>query len=183
MKNLAIARRYAKALLLIGKEDGKAEIYREELEKIANIIETEKGLERAITNPLYDAAGRRKVLGAIIERLGFSKMMASFLLFLFDKRRFGFLAHINTFYQKMADEIKGVARAKVVSAVALTDNAEKKIRATLSKMTGKTVVLESEVDPSLIGGVITRVGDLVLDGSIRTQLFNMRETLKKGERV
>ncbi len=183
MKNLAIARRYAKALLLIGKEDGQTETYRQELEKMADLVGSEKILESAITNPLYDAADRRKVLETVIERLGLSRVMASFLLFLFDKRRIGFLWDINTFYQKMADEMKGIARASVVSAVALTKDAEEKIQATLSKLTGKTVILEKEVDPALIGGVVTRVGDLVLDGSIRTQLFNMRETLKRGERV
>ncbi len=183
MKNLAIARRYAKALLLIGKEDGQAEKYREELGKITGLLGAEKALERAVTNPLYDTAGRRKVLETLLEKLELSRVMGSFLLLLFDKRRIAFLNHIYAFYQKMADEIKGVARASVVSAVELTGDAEEKIQATLSKMTGKTVLLEKAVDPALIGGVITRVGDLVLDGSIRTQLDKMRETLKKGERV
>jgi F-type H+-transporting ATPase subunit delta len=183
VKNLAIARRYAKALLLMGKEDGQVETYREEIAKIAALVSTDKGLERAITNPLYETAGRRKVLETLIEKLGLSQPMAAFLLLLFDKKRIGFLSYINIFYQKMADEIKGIARAKVVSAVELTQNAEEKIQTTLSKITGKTVVLDKEVDPALIGGVVTRVGDLVLDGSIRTQLFNMRETLKRGERA
>lgn len=183
MKNLAIARRYAKALLLIGKEDGQVETYREEIAKIADLIGAEKALERAITNPLYDTAARRKVLQTVIEELGLSNSMTAFLLLLFDKKRIKFLSYINMFYQKMADEIKGIARAKVLSAVDLTESAEEKIQATLSKITGKTVVLEKEVDPALIGGVVTRVGDLVLDGSIRTQLYNMRETLKRGERV
>ncbi|MBU2522504.1 MAG: F0F1 ATP synthase subunit delta, partial [Proteobacteria bacterium] len=67
MKNMVIARRYAKALLLIGKDDGQAESYREELDNIAGLVTGEKELEQAITNPLYDTAGRRKVLHAIID--------------------------------------------------------------------------------------------------------------------
>ncbi len=70
MKNLAIARRYAKALLLIGKEDGQTETYREELAGFSELIEKEKSLERAINNPLYNAAGRKKVLETIIEKVG-----------------------------------------------------------------------------------------------------------------
>ena len=62
MKNLAVARRYAKALLLIGKDDGQTETYREELNEIAKLIQGEKALEQALTNPLYDAAARRRVL-------------------------------------------------------------------------------------------------------------------------
>jgi len=183
MKNIAVARRYAKALLLIGKEDGNTEAYREELENITRLIENEKELELAISNPLYDADGRKKVLQMVIEKLGLSEMMASFLLLLFEKRRFGFLTTINEYYQSFADELKGVARASLVSATALSSETVEKIRATLSQKTGKDIMLEVEQDPSLIGGIVTRIGDLVLDGSIKSQLLNMRETLKRGESV
>lgn len=183
MKNLAIARRYAKALLLIGKEDGQAEAYRKELAKVADLLGREKALYQAIGNPLYETSKRRKVLITVIEKMGLSKTMASFLLLLFDKGRFGFLSSIDDFYQKLADELKGIARASLVSATELSSEAVEKIRATLSKKTGKDIVLEVEQDPALIGGIVTRIGDLVLDGSIKTQLLNMRESLKRGEGV
>jgi len=183
VKNLTIARRYAKALLIIGKEDGQAETYRAELDGFASLIAKEKELEQAITNPLYDAASRKKVLQAVIEKVEISKVMRSFLLLLFDKGRIGFLSDINDFYRKLADELKGVARASLVSATELSSETIEKIRTTLSKRTGKDIILEVEQDPSLIGGIVSRIGDLVLDGSIKTQLLNMRETLKRGERV
>jgi F-type H+-transporting ATPase subunit delta len=183
MKNLAIARRYAKALLLIGKEDGQAQTYKEELAGFAKLIEQEKALDQALNNPLYDAQGRKMVLTSIIERLGLSKVMSSFLTLLFDKRRIGFIGHINEFYQKLADELKGVARASLVSATGLADETVEKIRSALSQRTGKDIILEAKQDPELIGGIVTRIGDLVLDGSIRTQLVNMRESLKRGESV
>jgi len=183
MKNLAIARRYAKALLLIGKEDGQAQTYKEELAGFAKLIEQEKALDQALNNPLYDAEGRKKVLTSIIEKLGLSKVMSSFLTLLFDKRRIGFIGHINEFYQKLADELKGVARASLVSATELADETVEKIRSALSQRTGKDIILEVKQDPELIGGIVTRIGDLVLDGSIRTQLVNMRESLKRGESV
>ncbi len=183
MKNLAIARRYAKALLLIGKEDGNTETYREELAGISHLIEREKTLEQAINNPLYNAEGRKKVLGSVIEKLGLSVVMKSFLTLLFDKGRFVHLNSINEFYQKLADELKGISRASLVSATALSSETVDKIRATLSEKTGKDIILDIEQDPSLIGGIVTRIGDLVLDGSIKTQLLNMRESLKRGEGV
>ena len=181
MKNLKIARRYAKALLIIGKEDDKAESYKEELDRFSDLITREKELEQAITNPLYDVGGRKKVLQAVIEKTGVSKVLASFLLLLFDKGRFGFLSDINEFYKKLADELKGVVRASLVSATELSSETVEKIRTTLSKKTGKDIILEVEQDPSLIGGIVSRIGDLVLDGSIKTQLLNMRESLKRGE--
>ncbi|NNF98752.1 MAG: ATP synthase F1 subunit delta [Desulfobacteraceae bacterium] len=183
MKNMAIARRYAKALLLIGKEDGQTQVYRDELNGFSELLEKERGLQQAIGNPLYNAGGRRMVLEQVIDRLKLSKVMKSFLILLFDKGRIGFLKNINDFYLKLADELKGVARASLVSANELSSETVEKIRAALSKKTGKDVKLDVEQDPGLIGGIVTRIGDLVLDGSIKTQLLNMKESLKRGERV
>ena len=181
MKNLAIARRYAKALLLIGKEDGQVDAYKEELDGFAGLMKQENELNQAITNPLYDASGRRKLLQNLIEKLGLSKVMASYLMLLFDKRRIAYIADINQFYQNLADELKGIARASLVSATRLSAKTVEKIRSVLSQKTGKEIILEVEQDPELIGGIVTKIGDLVLDGSIKTQLFNMRESLRRGE--
>lgn len=183
MKNLTIARRYAKALLIIGKEDGQAEAYGKELDGFAKLMVKEKALEQAICNPLYGASGRKNVLEAVIDKVGISKIVASFLLLLFDKGRFEFISDINEFYQKLADELKGVLRASLVSASELSSETVEKIRATLSKRTGKDIILQVEQDPSLIGGIVSRIGDLVLDGSIKSQLLNMRESLKRGESI
>ena len=183
MKNLTVARRYAKALLIIGKEDGNAETYREELEGFVGLMSQEKDLEQAICNPLYAVSDRKKVLETVIGKVGVSKVMESFLLLLFDKGRFGFIDSIDEFYQNLADELKGVARATVTSATELSTDAIEKIRQGLSRRTGKEVILEIKQDPSLIGGIVTRIGDLVLDGSIKTQLLGMRESLKRGEGV
>jgi len=183
VKNLAIARRYAKALLLIGKEDGQIDTYREELGAFAKLFDQENNLQQVLVNPLYDVDGRKKVLTQIIDSLKLSKTVTTFLLFLFDKGRIGFLSNINDFFQKFADELKGVARASLVSATELSSETIEKIQSALSKRTGKDIILEVEQDPELIGGIVTRIGDLVLDGSVRTQLLNMRESLKRGESV
>ena len=112
--------------------------------------------------------------------MGISKTMKSFLLLLFDKGRIGFIGSIDDFYQKLADELNGIARASLVSATELSDDTVEKIRAALSNKTNKEIILEVEQDSELIGGIVTKIGDLVWDGSIKTQLSNMRETLKRG---
>jgi len=183
VKNLSIARRYAKALLLIGKEDGKAETYREELDGLTKLLAVQPDLERAVNNPLYPPADRRKVLEAVVQKLSLSEVMQSFLFLLFEKGRFGFLESISEFYAKLADDLKGIARASLVSATELGDDTVDKIRAALSQRTGKDIILDVQQDPELIGGIVTKIGDLVLDGSIKTQLVNMRESLKRGESV
>ena len=183
MRSSAIARRYAKALMLIGKEDGQAETYREELQGFIDLFDQHEQLEQMLTNPLYSTENRRKVLVAVLDAVEISNVMRSFLTLLFNKGRISYLRQITTYYFKLADELKGIVRANLVSAAELPSEKFEEIRNALSKMTGKEVVLDAEQDPSIIGGVVTKIGDLVLDGSIKTQLENMRESLKRGERV
>ena len=183
MKNLAVSRRYAKALILIGQEDGLAEQYNGELAAVVGLFDTQEGFEQALTNPLYNKNDRKKILEAVLAATDLSAIMKSFLVLLFDKGRIGFLREIASFYKDMADELKGVVKASIVSATELSADAVDKIKEALSKKTGKDIVLDVEQDPNLIGGVVTKLGDLVLDGSVKTQLMNMRETLKKGESV
>jgi F-type H+-transporting ATPase subunit delta len=183
VKNVLIAKRYATALMLIGKEDGQAQVYREELARISELLDRETELAQIISNPLYDVASRRGVLETVIKKLNISMVLISFLILLFDKGRIGFIRNIDEYYQKLADELKGIARAELVSATDLSTEAVEKIRKSLSDMTGKEIVLNIRQDPHLIGGVVTKIGDLVLDGSVRTQLQNMKESLKRGERV
>lgn len=183
MKNMSIARRYAKALLLIGKEDGKSETYREELNGFSVLLEKEKNLAQVICNPLFDAASRKRVLQSVISKLNMSYVIETFLLLLFDKGRIGFLSTINQFYQKLADELKGVARGTLVSATELSSDTVEKIQASLSKKIGKQIILDVEENPALIGGIVTRIGDYVIDGSVLTQLSNMKESLTRGESI
>ncbi|MCK5164718.1 MAG: F0F1 ATP synthase subunit delta [Desulfobacula sp.] len=183
MKNLAVSRRYAKALILIGQEDGQAEQYNAELESVVGLFDTQVDFETALINPLFNKNDRKKVLEAVLAATDLSAIMKSFLILLFDKGRISFLRQIASYYKDLADELKGVVKASIVSAAELSSDAVDKIKESLSKKTGKTIVLNVEQDPSLIGGVVTKIGDLVMDGSVKTQLMNMRETFKKGESV
>ncbi len=183
MKNLSVSRRYAKALMLIGKEDGNADLYSKELDQVVQLFDSNKELEKAVVNPLFDKNERRNVLIKVLEKTDLSKVMKSLLVLLFDKGRIGFLREICDFYKKLADELKGVVHAKLVSAAELSSDAVEKIRQGLAKRTGKDIILDIEQDTDLIGGIVTEIGDLVLDGSVKTQLFNMRESLKRGEIV
>lgn len=183
MISLRIARRYAKALLAIGREDGKAETYKEELGAFVKLVEENRELEHAISNPLYDAESRKKVLQAVVEKSGVSGVMASFLFLLFDKGRVQYLKDIYVLYEKLTDELANIIRADLASAVELPEESIAKIQAALSEQTGKKVAMETRVDPALIGGVVTKIGDLVLDGSVRTQLMSLKESLQRSENV
>jgi F-type H+-transporting ATPase subunit delta len=136
-----------------------------------------------MANPVYVAEDRKKVLATILNRFELSKALQSFLLLLFDKGRIGLISGINEYYQVLLDELRGISRASVVSAADLSSEAIEKIRKALSKLTGKDVKLDVQTNPDLIGGIVTRIGDLVLDGSIKTQLLSMKESLKRGESI
>lgn len=181
MRSSVIARRYAKALMLIGSEDGKIDDYRESLNAFLSLLDREQQLAQVIGNPVYSTANRRNVLEAVLEKMEAPKVIQVFLLLLFDKGRIHFLPGILEYYNKLADEAQGIVRADLTSAAELSSEMYEQIRAALSKLTGKEVLLEARQDKSLIGGIVTRIGDFVLDGSVRTQLQNMRESLKRGE--
>ncbi|MDH3852483.1 MAG: ATP synthase F1 subunit delta, partial [Deltaproteobacteria bacterium] len=97
-----------------------------------------------------------------------------------EKKRLPIIPEVRSFYQKLLDEMVNISRAKVTSATPLSEKAVESIKASLEKTTGSSIMIEVEVDPELIGGVVARVGDLVLDGSVRSQLTNIKETLIKG---
>jgi F-type H+-transporting ATPase subunit delta len=178
-----IARRYAKALLAIGREDGQADTYKEELGGFVNLLEEQKELEQVISNPLYDAESRKKVVQAVVKRSELSQVMASFLFLLFDKGRIQYLRDIYAFYEKLTDELANIVRTDLVSAVELPEESIARIQAALSEKTGKIVKMDVRVDPALIGGVMTKIGDLVLDGSVRTQLKTLKESLQRSENI
>ena len=107
--------------------------------------------------------------------------VAKFLRLLVEKRRIHHIAQIAEAYQELLDEELGISRAKVVAAIELSPEDQQKLAEALEKVTGQKVIVEMEVDPSIIGGVVARIGDLVLDGSIRAQLEKFKESIRRGE--
>lgn len=176
-----VARRYAKGLLAVAVEEKKIEDYGQELETMARLIADNADLRGAIINPLYDRASRRKILDVLIAKLKFSPVMSQFLRLALEKERLRYIPAIAAAYQKLVDEYMNVGRATVSAAVAIPSAAQDRIKQALEKATGKTIVLTVEQDPSLIGGIKAKIGDLVLDGSLRTQLEGLKNSLKRGE--
>lgn len=179
MISQTIARRYAQALLALGQEDGKYAEYGKELAEFAELVET-TGLADALTNPLYPEDARRKVLDAVLAKAGLSKIMRNFMMLLQDKGRMNHVSAICDYYRRLVDEVNNVKRATITTATAVSEAVQKKVKKTLEEMTGKTIILEAVEDPEIIGGMIAQVGDLTLDGSVKTQLKNLKESLIKG---
>jgi len=182
VRHTILARRYAKALFSLGKEQGKTEEYSAMLRAIAELYaDGAAGVGDAVTNPLYPLDIRQKVMAKIAESVQADAIMTSFLNLLIEKKRAGILPDIAEAMQGMVDKDQNISHGSIVSAVELDTTLLEKIQATLEKLTGNKVILETQVDPSIIGGIIAKVGDLVLDGSIKTQLNGLKESIKGRE--
>ncbi|MEW5724153.1 MAG: ATP synthase F1 subunit delta [Thermodesulfobacteriota bacterium] len=179
MISQTLARRYATALLALGREDGHFAKYGKELGEFAGLL-AETGLDVALTNPLYPADSRRQVLVAVLAKMGLSKMVENFILLLQDKGRISQTGPIYAYYQRLVDEVNNIQRAALTTAAPVSPELKDQVKAALEKMTGKQIIIEANEDPGLIGGIITQVGDLTMDGSLKTQLKNLKESLIKG---
>ena len=181
MKQTILARRYAKALFAVGKENDAYEAYNETLQGVAGLYISTPEVADALTNPLYPIDVRQKVMASLIDSMGVDKVPANFLNLLVEKKRADILPEIAEEFRMMVDEEKNISHGSVTSAVELSDELQGKIKAALEKLTGKQVELSTSVDPSLIGGIVAKVGDLVLDGSIKTQLAGLKDSIRGRE--
>jgi F-type H+-transporting ATPase subunit delta len=174
----SVARRYARALLSLGLEEGRFEQYGDELEAVLQAMKASRELASILDNPGYSPSQRRAAVDAVASGLNLSPLTVNFLRLLIDRQRIGDLAQIARVYRSLVDQQAGRVRATVTSAGALNEHQLDRLRETIGRMTGRSIVLEAKTDPSLIGGVVAQVGAKLLDGSLRTQLERMRHELK-----
>jgi len=173
----SVARRYARALFGIGVDAGKFEALGDELGDLATLWNQSDELRDALENPVFKPEQKRAVLQNILPRIAPTPEVQRFVLLLLDRRRIVLLPAIARAYRDLTDAQLGRVRAEVTSAQELNAATLDRVRRSLEQRTGKKVVINSTVDPELIGGVVARVGDLVLDGSVRTQLADLRDRL------
>ena len=181
MRASAAARRYARALFAIARESDAVDAVRGELAAMHDLFESERALRNALFRPLHPVKERRAVLDAVCRRLEVSETVRRFLVYLVDQRRLVDFDGIRAHYDQLADEAAGLVQAEVVAAGPLADAQQERLKSALAARTGHRVELSVRVDPNLIGGAVARVGNLVFDGSLRTQLAQLRDTLQRGQ--
>lgn len=173
----SIARRYAKALFEIGVTEGTCERFEEELGALARAYTGSSDLRLALESPVVKSSEKQAILKAILPRVAPSPSVQRFAQLLLGRGRIGFLAAISRAFGQLVDNRSGQVRATVTTATTLAAADLDRVRRALEARTGRKVLIETAVDPNLIGGIVARVGDLVLDGSVRTQLDEMRRRL------
>lgn len=178
MSDTNAARRYARALVHLAAEDDQSDAISTDLARLVELLHGEGSeLFEVLRNPAFTLAERAEVLQAVLPRLGVQPATRNFLLLLNERGRASLLPEIERIVREMLDERAGRIRVEVATVEPLTPQLENELRTAFESATGKTVVLDARIDPSLIGGLQARIGGRVYDASIRARLEDMKHRL------
>jgi F-type H+-transporting ATPase subunit delta len=178
-----VARRYASALFALGREAGMAELerYGVTLNALGDAVKDSRRLADVFRNPVLSGEEKKQVVLSLLKTIGGGPVERHFCELLADKDRLSLLSAIAADYAAMLDAAKGLSRGVLTTAVVLDDSRKASIAAQLESQTGRKLDLVYAVDPAILGGIVLKIGDTVLDASLRAQLDNLRESIKRGE--
>jgi F-type H+-transporting ATPase subunit delta len=174
-----IAKRYARALFDIAREEDAIEATYDELKGFSSLLKESTELAEFFANPVFDTAEKVSVMGEILREIKLSAIASNFLRLLVDKNRIGVIGEIEECYRRYMDDVLNKVRVDVKTAFPLSSELSAQIKKQMEGLTGKTVEMVVNEDPSLLGGVVIGVGDTLYDGSIRAQLNSIRELIKE----
>lgn len=172
-----VARRYANALVELGAELGQLDALVEEITAAAESYAASAELQAALENPLFPYALKKNILAELGKSIGLGQTAQNALFLLNDRRRMRALPGIAQLLREINDKRKGLLRAEVVTAAPLSETYYARLQQQLEKMTGRKIVLDKREDPTILAGVITRIGDTVYDGSLRSRLHEIKHAL------
>lgn len=161
----------------LAAEEGRRDAVLGEVDALAGLLAESEALADVLYRPLHPMTERRAVLDAVGARVGLGPTLKRFLEFLLQQHRMRDFPLIVEELHRLADEADGRVEAELVSAATLPPEQLERVQQALAMRTGRQVRIKPRVDPALIGGLLARVGDLVFDGSIRTQLQQLRANL------
>jgi len=174
-----VAKRYAKAIFGLAKEDKKIESLSTDLTSMGDALNISEELNQLISSPVYNRLDQENAILAISDRMGLSDLMKSSLGLLAMKRRLNILPTLIEEVKAYIAEDKGEVTVNVTSASTLSDTQTKDLTKSLEKTIGKEIKIEAIIDESLIGGLIVKVGSKMIDSSIRSKLANLQNIMKE----
>ena len=174
MARVASAKRHAQAVFQIASENNEVEKWRSELKEIATTLKDPQ-LRAILEDPKVHLSEKEKLISKCLPEL--SQLALNFTYLLVAKQRLGILEQIVSEYERMADAHQGLEHARVVTALPIDRQEEVKLTEHLATITGKKIVLTTEVDPAIIGGFVARVGDKLIDGSTKAKLEALKRSL------
>lgn len=176
----SIARRYARALADVAAASNELEVVRQELRGVADLLRDHREFRRFLANPSVLRRDKAQAFEEVVARLTLRPLTSTFLRILLEAGRLPALESVSGAYEALVDERLGRVKAVVTAAVPLPADGQERLRERLEQVTGKRVYLEVQQDPSILGGLVTQIGSLVYDGSLKTQLARLREQLVRG---
>lgn len=180
MSTETIARRYSIALADAVAGSDETDKVKAELESWGELLTQSTDLQTVFGNPAIAHANKEKVLEALIAKAKPLKTTANFLKVLLQNGRLADLGEINERFATVLDERNGIVSAEIISARELPASERAEFEKNLEKVTGKKVVISYAINKDIIGGVVTRIGSTVYDGSVKTKLESLKEQLVNG---
>lgn len=180
MSESVVSERYAKALLELGIESGQLAMLTDELRSVADTYADSPELRAVFDDPRIADEQIASLIDALVRRLALSQMAKNALLVLVQRRRIRALPDIVSRLVNLTDERTGLLRASVTSAVQLSDAQAQALALELERLTGRRILLERHCDPSLLGGLLTRIGDHVVDASLRGRFDEIERRLSES---
>ena len=174
-----VAERYASALFELAVSEKKIAPVEKDLDRLAALLAGSDDLMRLVKSPAFSADDQMAAIGAVLDKAKISGLVGNFIRVVASNRRlFAVPDMLRSFKQKLAEH-RGETSAEVTVAQALTADQTKQLKATLKGVVGKDVALDIEVDPSLLGGMIVKIGSRQIDTSIKTKLSSLKLALKE----
>lgn len=176
MRDATVARSYAEALFDLGRRSGEAQAYAEAFDTLDRLMAVDRRVRAFIVTPKIDVAAKKRTLRAVLGGRVPERFL-NFLMVVLDKRRQRILTPMGHEYRQLLDEHLGRLNVRVTLAHEPDERAEEEIATELTRILGRKVVPHFEVDRSILGGLVVRYGDRILDASLRRRLLGMRERL------
>jgi F-type H+-transporting ATPase subunit delta len=173
-----LAGRYANALFELAQDQKAVDAVSADLASLRRAMETSPDLTRLVRSPVFSAADHAKALKAILDKMGANTLTSKFVLLLAQKRRLFVLTQIMAAYEHLVAKSRGETEAEVTAARALSDAEITELKSALKSGLGKEPRLHSKIDPTLLGGLIVKVGSRMIDSSLRTKLDGLRAAMK-----
>jgi F-type H+-transporting ATPase subunit delta len=173
-----LAGRYANALFELAQDAGAIDVVSTDLTALRRAMETSADLRRLVRSPVFSAEDQARALKAILEKMGANVLTSKFVLLVAQKRRLPALPEIVQAYEHKVATARGETEAEVTAARSLSNAEIDELKSVLKSRLGKEPRLHSKVDPTLLGGLVVKVGSRMIDSSLRTKLDGLRQAMK-----
>ena len=175
-----VSGRYATALFELARDENSIDAVKADLDRFAAMLDESADLKRLVRSPVFAAEAQLKALSAVLEKAEITGVSANFLKVLAANRRLFAVSEVIRAFNALVAKFKGEATADVTVAETLSDKNLEALKAALKSVTGKDVTLDVKVDPSIIGGLVLKLGSRMVDSSLRTKLNSIKHAMKEA---